>query len=122
MDAERGHGAEHGGDQAGQHGDEQGIAQQLQKRAVAEQLRVLVKGEALENRHVGPLVEGRHGQYDHGNIQKNKDKDGENTVEFSHNVTMLSSSSSLVKRFIIPTQTKIRIISTRDIAAPRFGL
>ena len=35
---------------------------------------------------------------------------------------MTSSSSVSLKRFMIDTQTKMRIISTRLIAAPRFGL
>ena len=54
-------------------------------------------------------------------LSEDKDQNGESTVEFFHMVTILSSSS-LVKRFIMPTQTKIRIISTRDMAAPRLGL
>ena len=55
-------------------------------------------------------------------IKKDEDQNSDDTIDFSHSVTMLSSASSSVKRFIMPTQTKTRTIRTRDMAAPRFGL
>ena len=122
VDAHGGGRTEQRRQQAREHRDDHGVQQQPQQVPVAEQLFILIEREALEHRNVHALVEGRDGQHDHRDIKKDEDQNGDDTIDFSHSVTMLSSASSSVKRFIMPTQTKTRTIRTRDMAAPRFGL
>ena len=97
------------------------VAQERQERAVPEQIGVLPEREALEACDVRAGVERGHGQNDHGNVEEDEHQDGDGAVEVLHTL-MTSSPSPSPKRFITATQIKIRIINTRLMAAPRFGL
>ena len=55
------------------------------------------------------------------NVEEDEHQDGDGAVEVLHTL-MTSSPSPSPKRFITATQIKIRIINTRLMAAPRFGL
>ena len=122
MDADGGHRAEERCDEAREDRDDEGVSEQRQKRLIAEKVRVLPEGEALEGRDVEAIIERGHGQHDHWDIEEDEDQNGHCAVKVLHTFAMTSSSSVSPKRFMIDTQMKMRIISTRLIAAPRFGL
>ena len=122
VDADRRHRAHNGRDERGEHGDDERVPQQRQQRAVTEQVHILPQRKALEARNVRAGIERRHAQHDHGDVEEDKDQNGHSTVKMLHTFAMTSSSPLSPKRFIMLTQRKIKIISTRLIAAPRFGL
>ena len=122
VDADGCHGAEERCKKTRQNRNDQRVSQQRQKRFIAEKVCVLAEGEALEGCDVETFVERGDCQRDHGDIEEDEDQNGNRAVYVFHTFAMTSSSSVSPKRFMIDTQTKMRIISTRLIAAPRFGL
>ena len=122
VDADGCHRAEDRRRERREHGDDQRVQQQTEKRAVTEKICILRKRKALERGDVGTGVEGRDAEHDHGDIQEDKDQNGHGAVKVLHTFAMTSSPSFSPKRFMMLTHRKIRIISTRLMAAPRFGL
>ena len=120
VDANRRHRTEGRGDQAGQDGHDQRVAQQLQQAVIPEEPGVLPEGEAVEMGDILAGVEGCHNQHRHGNIQENKNQDRDESVGASHTTTLPSSSPP--KRFMMPVHTNTSSISTMDSTAPRLGL
>ena len=118
-DADGGHGAEHRRHERGDHRDDDGVCQQRQQHAVAEERAVLREREALPYGDIRTGVERRNGQHDHRDIQKQEHDHGENTVEGLH---IVATSSSSEKRFMTAMHTSTITISTSESAAPRFGL
>ena len=121
MDADGGHRADDGRDERGEQRDDDRVAQQRQERAVAEQIGILPQRKALEAGDVRAGIERGHGQNDHRDVEEDEDQNGNGTVDVLHTL-MTSSPSPSPKRFITATQMKIRIMRTRLMAAPRFGL
>ena len=121
VDADGSHCADDGRDERRQQRNDDRVAQERQERAVPEQIGVLPEREALEACDVRAGVERGHGQNDHRDIQEDEHQNGDSAVEVLHTL-MTSSPSPSPKRFITATQIKIRIINTRLMAAPRFGL
>ena len=120
VNSHSGKGAEGRGNSAGQYGNQNGIAQQLQKVAVPEQFPIPLEGKALKPGDVLAGIKGSHNQHRHGDIQEDENQDGNDPVCLFHTTTLPSSSPP--KRFMMPVHTNTRIISTRLSAAPRLGL
>ena len=119
VDTDGSHGAEGHGNAGRQQGDQNGVAQQAKKVSVPEQFHVLLEGKPFKFGDILTGVEGCHDQHCHGDIQKDKDQDGNDAVRSFHTTT---PSSSPPKRFMMPVQIKTSAISTRLSAAPRLGL
>ena len=119
VDADGCHGAECYGNAGRQQGDQNRVAQQAQQILVPEQFHILLQRKALKLGDILAGIERGNDQHSHGDIQEDKDQDGNETICFLHTTT---PSSSPPKRFMIPVHTKTSAISTRLRAAPKWGL
>ena len=121
IDADRRHGAQHQCDHRGRQRNDKGIAQRGKDQLIVEQLPVPMEGKA---RPVGTgfgLIEAENDKNDDGQIQEDKYEAGiKLCVPFHISIPPLSSLSS--NWFIRLMTSRIKTISTSEMAEPRLGL
>ena len=102
-------------DEGGQDGQHEGVAQGREGFPVVEQLFVPNQGELGKFSQAPRLVEGEDNEHRDGEVEKGEDEDD---VAFRQEFQWIAPPSSSENLFMMATEMMMRIIMTRDMAAP----